>query len=117
MVPTKIIDFYINRNKKSKKLNLQGEFDVVAVSEKNVYLIEVKSSRRIQYLDMFADNIEKFKKLLPEYSDKKLIPVFAGLRFEQKYIEEATKRGFYVMAYREWEYMDILNLDEMNKTK
>ena len=49
----------------------------------------------------------------PEYEDKQVIPIFAGIVFPDEIVKYATKKGLYVMAYREWEYMDILNFDEM----
>jgi hypothetical protein len=32
-----------------------------------------------------------------------------------EFIVKITEKGFYAFAYREWEYMDILNFDEMKK--
>lgn len=112
-----IIDFSVNRKKQNKELNLKGEFDVVAVSETSVYLVEVKSSLRLAYLNEFETNIDKFKKLFPEYSNLKLIPIFASLRFEDDFVQEVTNRGFYAFAYREWDYMDIINFEELKANK
>lgn len=108
-----IIDFSVNRKKNNKELNLKGEFDVIAVTNTSVYLVEVKSTPRATYLSDFNDNIEKFKKLFPEFRNLKLIPVFASLRFEEDFIEKINEYSFYAMAYKEWEYMDILNFDAL----
>ncbi len=108
-----IIDFSVNRRKKA--FGSQGEFDVVAVSDTSVYLVETKTTAREVYLDDFEKNILKFKKLFPEYKTLKLIPIFAGLRFEKEYIQKATKKGFFILAYREWEYLDILNFEDLQK--
>jgi len=106
----------IHMNRKRKKDNLKDEFDVIAVSDpcKTVYLIEVKATPKIEYINEFKDEkIERFKALFPEYEDYKLIPIFASLRLEDDIINYLTKNKIYAMAYREWEYMDILNFDEV----
>jgi len=84
---------------------------VIAVSDEYVFLVEAKSSPKKQYLYEFIENIEIFRKLFPEYGDKRLIPVFASLRFEENMIQLATDEKIYLLAYREWEYMDFLNFD------
>jgi transcription elongation factor Elf1 len=106
----------IHMNRKRKKDNLKDEFDVIAVSDpcKTVYLIEVKATPKIDYINEFKDEkLERFKALFPEYEDYKLIPIFASLRLEDDIINYLTKNKIYAMAYREWEYMDILNFDEI----
>ena len=106
-----VTDFMINRKRKDKKLGLAGEFDVIAVSDAYIFLVETKSTPRKHYLDEFTENIEKFKKLFPEYTEKKLIPIFASLRFDGEFIRLANEHQFFLLAYREWDYMDILNFD------
>ncbi|ACN98558.1 hypothetical protein SULAZ_0343 [Sulfurihydrogenibium azorense Az-Fu1] len=106
----------IHMNRKRKKDNLKDEFDVIAVSDpcKTVYLIEVKATPKIEYINEFKDEkIERFKALFPEYEDYKLVPIFASLRLEDDIVNYLTKNKIYAMAYREWEYMDILNFDEV----
>ncbi len=108
-----VVYFAINIRKKIKALGLSGEFDVVAVGETRVFLVEVKSTPREQYLDDFLENIEKFRKLFPEYADMPLVPIFGSIRFEDDFIPLATARGIYLLAYREWDYMDIVNFDNL----
>jgi DNA-binding transcriptional MerR regulator len=106
----------IHMNRKRKKDNLKDEFDVIAVSDpcKTVYLIEVKATPKIDYINEFKDEkLERFKALFPEYKDYKLVPIFASLRLEDDIVNYLTKNKIYAMAYREWEYMDILNFDEV----
>jgi len=113
----KITDLSLNREK--LKDDLQDEFDVIAVSDecKIVFLIEVKSTPKIDYINEFKNNkIERFKKLFDEYKDYKLIPIFASLRLQSNIINYLTKQKIYAMAYREWEYMDILNFNKLQKT-
>jgi hypothetical protein len=110
----KITDLSLNREK--IKDSLQDEFDVIAVSDecKTVFLIEVKSTPKIDYIDDFRnDKIERFRKLFDEYKDYKLVPIFASLRLQDNIINYLTKHKIYAMAFREWEYMDLLNFDSI----
>ena len=112
---TELIQTGIHIKRYNKTLGLKGEFDIVALSEDKVFLFEVKSTPSEEYLNKFINNIEKFKKLFPEYSSLKLIPIFSGLRIEEDVQKLATENSIYAMAYREWDYMDILNFNELNK--
>jgi len=110
----------IHMNRKRKKDNLKDEFDVIAVSDpcKTVYLIEVKATPKIDYINEFKDEkLERFKALFPEYENYKLVPIFASLRLEDDIVNYLTKNKIYAMAYREWEYMDILNFDKLNQER
>jgi hypothetical protein len=94
--------------------NLRAEFDVVAVSERQVFLIEVKSTPRFDYLTDFVESrISVFRQLFPEYASLDLVPIFASLSIPEDVVRAATNRRVFVMAYREWEYMDILNAKEL----
>ncbi|GAB6072241.1 hypothetical protein JCM14244_06180 [Venenivibrio stagnispumantis] len=113
-----IDDLQVNRKKKDKKTGLKDEFDVIAVSDdcKTVFLVEVKSTPKIDYINEFKDKkIDRFLTLFPEYREYKLIPIFASLRLEEDIINYLTKQKIYAMAYKEWEYMDILNFDKINQ--
>ncbi len=97
-----------------RKENLREEFDVVAYSEKQVFLIEVKSTPRFDYLSDFVDRkTDIFRQLFPEYASLTLVPIFASISVSDDFVPAATNRRVFVMAYREWEYMDILNAKEI----
>ena len=97
-----------------RKGNLKAEFDAVAICEHCVFLFEVKSTPRKDYIKEFFElQIPRFKQLYPEYASKKLYPVFASLRIEQPEVDFCTENGIYAMAYREWDYMDLLNYEEL----
>ncbi len=108
----------VNVRKKDSASDLQGEFDIVAVSRNNVYLVETKSAPKLSYLQQFKESvIPRFLKLFPEYKELTLVPIFASLRFEKTFLAPASKQGTYLMAYREWEYMDLLNFDALSPKK
>jgi hypothetical protein len=98
-----------------RKGDREIEIDVLAVSEDKVFMIEVRSTPRYNYVDDILEKAERFKEFFPEYNDKELIPIFAGLVFNDDVINYANKKRLYIMAYREWEYMDIINFNEVNK--
>jgi Sec-independent protein translocase protein TatA len=106
----------VNVRKKDSSLGLRGEFDVVATSKSYLFLIETKSSPRIeQVVDFKQVVIPRFRQLFPEFDALQLIPVFSSLRFDSNVIEFATQQGIFAMAYREWDYMDILNFEEISQ--
>lgn len=97
-----------------KKNGVKDEFDMIAVSNDKVFLIEVKTTMRQQYVDDFKQNkLSRFRFLFEEYSDKQLVPILATLRYEESMLHYVTTQKIYAMAYREWDYMDILNFDEI----
>jgi len=113
-----INDLQVNRKKKDIKTGLKDKFDVIAVSDdcKTVFLVEVKSTPKVDYINEFKDKkIDRFLALFPEYREYKLIPIFSSLRLEEDIINYLTKQKIYAMAYKEWEYMDILNFDKIDK--
>jgi hypothetical protein len=93
------------------------EVDVLAVCEDKVFMIEVRATPKIDYVGEILDKVPLFKEFYPEYADKEVIPIFASIVFPENIIQYATRKGLYVMAYREWEYMDIINFDELGKNR
>ena len=93
------------------------EVDVLAVCEDKVFMIEVRSTPKVNYVDEILEKVSLFKKFYPEYEDKEVIPIFASIVFPENIVQYATRKGLYVMAYREWEYMDIINFDELGKNR
>ncbi len=65
----------------------------------------------------FKEKMKRFREFFPEYKDKKLIPIFASLSIDDNFVNMLSKEGIYAMTYREWDYMDILNFDKVNKKK
>ncbi len=110
----------ISSNLRMKDNGLNGEFDVVAISKpcKKIFLIEVKSTPRIKYVDEFLEDLiprfkHLFNKYFSEYQDYKLIPIFASLEIPEDILNYLSKQNIYAMAYREWDYMDILNFNKV----
>lgn len=91
------------------------EIDIILADTDRVFMIEVRSKPKVEYVQEILDKISEFNKFFPEYKDRKIIPIFASLTFDDNVINYATKKNLYLMAYREWEYMDIINFDRIER--
>jgi hypothetical protein len=100
-------------NVKRKKGALREEFDIVAVCEDKVFLIEVKSTLRTEHAREMKEKMKRFRELFSEYQEKELYPILASLRIEEEVLSKLTKEKIYGMAYKEWENMEILNFKEI----
>ncbi len=89
------------------------EFDAVEVCEDRVFLLEAKSAPREEHIEEFKEKAKRFLQYFPEFVGKKLILILASLSFNEGFIKQLSKANIYAMAYREWEYMDILNFEEV----
>ena len=107
-VEIEAIDIYANISKKNED-GEREEFDIIAVISDKVFLIEVKSTIRDCYINNFKEKMERFFKFFPEYKNKQLIPIMASLSMQPNTVHLLTLNNIYAMAYREWEYMDLLN--------
>ncbi len=99
---------YSNRQK-----GIYEEFDAVAVCEDKVFLLEVKSTPREKHIEEFKEKARRFLQYSPEFAGKKLILIMASFSFNEGFVKQLSKANIYAMAYREWEYMDILNFEEV----
>jgi len=89
------------------------EVDVLAVCPHEVFLFEVRATLKPEYVDELIEKGRSFFEFFPEYRDRRLVLVLAGLEFPENVLRYATRRRVYAMAYREWEYMDILNFADI----
>ncbi len=99
---------YTNRER-----GIYEEFDAVAVCEDKVFLLEVKSTPREKHIEEFKEKAKRFLQYFPEFAGKKLILIMASFSFNEGFVKQLSKANIYAMAYREWEYMDILNFEEV----
>jgi hypothetical protein len=93
------------------------EVDVLVVCETQVFMIEVKSTPKPEHVEEILAKVKDFRRFFPEYENKQVVPIFAGIVFPDEIVKYATKKGLYIMAYREWEYMDIINFNEIERKK
>ena len=100
-------------NVRRKKGDRREEFDVIGVCDDKVFLIEVKSTLKAEHTGYMKRKMSSFKEFFSEYKDREIVPILASLKIEREVINRLTRERIYGMAYREWEYMDILNFDEI----
>ncbi|MBI5142584.1 MAG: hypothetical protein HZA20_10435 [Nitrospirae bacterium] len=87
------------------------EVDLVVSCADNVFMIEVKSSPKSEHVREIIEKAARFTEFYPEYAGKTVIPMFGGILFPENVLKAASRKGVYAVAYREWDYVDILNFD------
>jgi hypothetical protein len=98
-----------------KRLNGRDyEVDAIASCDDKVFMIEARTSPRQKDIDEILEKKGLFFEFFPEYKDKELIVIFGSITFPDDVVEYASKKRIYVMGWREWEYMDILNFDKVS---
>jgi len=109
-------EFFAARAKKknTKDKSRRREFDVIAVCDEKVLVNETKSTPRINYIDDFKDILKEFYDFFPEYSQKKVIPVFTSLYLPEDVVKYLTKNGIYAMAIK-GDTMDLLNYKDVSE--
>ncbi|MBF0590674.1 MAG: hypothetical protein HQL02_01165 [Nitrospirae bacterium] len=91
------------------------EVDILIISEDKAFMIEVKSKpdgRDVKKILAKATTLTTFFK---DCAGKQIIPMLASTYVDEDIITFATRKGLHVIAYRQWEYLDILNFDAINK--
>ena len=93
------------------------EIDAIAVCENKIFMIEARSTPKVEDVKEIKEKSKRFFEFFPEHKDKELIVIFGSIIFPENVIKYASKRSVYVLAWREWQYMDILNFDEVKRGK
>lgn len=93
-----------------KRKPKEKEFDVIAVYDSHIILVEVKSTTRTGYIEDFIEFIKnkEFYTFFPEYKNKKIIPLFASLHIPENGVKRLSGNNILAMAMSD-ETMDILN--------
>ncbi len=92
---------------------LRDEFDIVVLTKKYIFLVEVKSSPNHNHVLDMEDKIHRYRQLFPEHNDKEMIPLLGSVVIPESVVNLCTKKGYYAIAYKEWEYLDILNARQL----
>ena len=93
------------------------EVDAIAACEERVFMVEARSTPRDSDIKDIRDKAGRFFDFFPEFKGKGLVVIFGSISFPENVIKRASREGIYVLGWREWEYMDILNFDEIEKQK
>ncbi|MFN3480658.1 MAG: hypothetical protein ACK415_09760, partial [Thermodesulfovibrionales bacterium] len=96
-----------------RKNGVDYEIDAIAACDDKVFMIEARSTPRDSDIKEIEEKAEKFFDFFSEFTGKELIIIFGSIAFPENVIKYASRAGIYVMGWREWEYMDILNFDDL----
>ena len=88
------------------------EFDIVAVFDDKLLINETKTTPRIDYIDAFKETLSEIYDYFPEYSGKKIIPIFSSLSIPDKVAVYLTKIKMYAMAMKD-DSMELLNYEDL----
>ncbi|RMD52178.1 MAG: hypothetical protein D6828_06165 [Nitrospirae bacterium] len=91
------------------------EVDAIAACSDKVFMIEVRSTPRDTDVGDIKEKSKRFFEFFPEFKDRDLVIIFGSITFPENVIKYASPSGVYVMGWREWEYMDILNFESVKK--
>lgn len=96
-----------NLVRKSKALNESMEVDVLLYNDTSAIAIEVKANCRKNDIDRFIQQMEKFKRLFPEYKDKEVMLAIAAINFENGVDNYAHERGLIVVRTNSDDFFSI----------
>jgi hypothetical protein len=103
------LDFFAVRLQiKNVSGTLRREFDVVAESEKFLFIVETKSTPRTSYLQDFIDFVPEIGDWFPQARSKTVIPIFSCLYIPEDSVRFLTRNRIFALAMKD-DNMDLLN--------
>ncbi|RLD58616.1 MAG: hypothetical protein DRJ05_07710, partial [Bacteroidetes bacterium] len=73
------------------------EYDIIAINGKEMVLVEVKTTLRVDDVNWFHEKLWKAKQFLPEYNDKTIYGAMAFISCDGASDRMAEKLGFFVI--------------------
>jgi hypothetical protein len=93
------LDLSFKRIRRNVKVKGQGEYDIVADDKGRVLVIEVKNKLNRRMVDEFTEKkLPRFKSLLPEYRDSKILAGIGALVIKDDVGRYAEKAGLFVLT-------------------
>jgi hypothetical protein len=74
------------------------EIDMLAISEESVYIIEIKSHLKLEVIEQVQNQVEKFRKNMKEYSERKIYSVIVATHYEKDFVKNITDKGIYFIS-------------------
>ena len=106
----KVIFEKVRRNVKKKG---KGEYDIVAVDEGRVLVVEVKNKLEKRMVNEFVEErLPRFKELFPEYARYRVQGGIGALVVKEDVGRYAEKAGLYVMTQTDEGGAALLNRDD-----
>lgn len=104
------LDLRFKRIRRNVKVKGQGEYDIVADDKGRVLVIEVKNKLSRRMVDEFTEKkLPRFKSLLPEYRDSKILAGIGALVVKDDVGRYAEKAGLFVLTQTSDGGVAILN--------
>jgi hypothetical protein len=116
----KILENEFNCNYKGPNIELKQngdtyEIDLLGTSQEACYLVEIKSKLNLEAIAQLKKIIEKFRKYMPEYSNKKIFGILAVTQYNDDQYKKALKEGFYIISISD--NLAMLHVPEKFKPK
>ena len=73
------------------------EFDIVATNGEELVVVEVKTTLKLQQVQLFVENMKSFKSYFPEYKDKTVYGAMAYLKSNEGAGSYAEKQGLFIL--------------------
>ncbi len=108
-----VLEFMSPVWRRRKELNLEEQFEIILATEQQIFLVDTidAGTPDEKHLIRLAGLVDRFRKLFPEYKKLPVVPILAGLRFDESLYQPAAEKGILLLGFREWEYLDFLNFD------
>ena len=75
----------------------QFEFDIIAKNGREVVVVEVKTTLKVDHIKYFIEKLNNFKKWKPEYKDNNIYGAVAFLKAHQSSSKYAGRQGLFVI--------------------
>ncbi len=98
--------------KLNQKKGTMAEFDVIIIADDTVFVNETKSKPKKEYVDEFLEKLQRLFEFFPEFSNKKIVPLFSFLHIQEDILQYLTRNNIYALGMGE-EIMEVLNFEEV----
>ncbi len=89
------------------------EIDTFAITDTQAFVVEVKTTPKATHVDELLEKASLFTRFCPEHAGKRVVPVLGSIVFPPEVVLYASRKQVYALAFREWQYMDILNFADV----
>jgi len=98
---------------KFRKNGKNLEIDILAYTEKGVFIVEVKSSpNKKNYIEEFIEKLKVLPEFMPDINNCKIVPIYTGLSMDESTVEALTEKGIYAMVVK-GDILEIVNFESL----
>ena len=98
----------VHQNVTSEREGEAFEVDLLVVNNNDVVVIECKSNLSIDDVNEHIERLEKVKRLMPRYSDYRILGAVAGMVIPANVATYAIRKGLYVIG-QNGEHLELRN--------